>query len=133
MGENVSLHMERAGSALADGEILLSNSGSYQGAIGRAAVAMIHAGWPMLLSVGGRVNSQEDVIPALKVHFGDNSPFYGYITGANGVYLIVEFGSPVNARSLKANATNAVSNADKFTTMARVFIEAGDKRVWSAA
>ena len=131
MAEEVSLHMEHAQLALDDGKLLLGNSGSRQGAIGRAWVAMIHAGWAMLLSVGEPVNTDDDVIAALEKRFGNNSWFYGYITGAKDVYLRVEFGAPVQAASLPANAAGAVSNADKFISMAHEFIITGDRRCWS--
>ena len=76
--------------ALDDGRILLGSSGSHAGTIGRAGVAMIHAGWAMLLSVGDPINTHENVIPALNRRFGNNSRFYGFITGASEVYLRAE-------------------------------------------
>lgn len=132
MGEEVLLHMDRAQLALTDAKILLANSGSSQGAIGRAAVAMIHAGWAMLLSVGKPVNVHDGVIPALQDQFGNNSWFYGYITGTNDVYLRAEFGAPVQAASLAANAAGAVSNADRFITMAQELVRTGNVGRWSA-
>src|SRR5208282_1661876 len=66
MEDAVLGHMTLARLALEEGTFLQGHSVSAHGVLDRALVAMINAGWAMLLRKGEPVNTHEEVIPALK-------------------------------------------------------------------
>jgi uncharacterized protein (UPF0332 family) len=131
MEDAVSGRMALALSALETGLILLENHSSPHSVIDRARVAMINAAWATLLSAGEPVNDHDDVIPALRRRFGNNSKYYGFITGAEDVCRRFEFGPPItDTSSLEANAQRSVRNARVFLEAAAEFISTRDEHWW---